>query len=98
MGNQGKMERNSKVCKEVQTMKSIHDKLCNFLKQKICAQRCIRINFENGYYRNYFIKKNFCHTFPVIPQAQNYRESMEPKKAIFRNSKKTDTKSSSTQL
>ena len=43
---------------------------------------------ENSYYRNYFIKKSFCHTFPVIPKAQNYRECMETKKAIFRNSKK----------
>ena len=42
---------------------------------------------ENGYCRNYFIKKSFCHTFPVIPKAQNYRECMETKKAIFRNSK-----------
>ena len=41
----------------------------------------------NGYCRNYFIKKSFCHTFPVIPKAQNYREFMETKKAIFRNSK-----------
>ena len=42
---------------------------------------------ENGYCRNYVIKKSFCHTFPVIPKAQNYRECMETKKAIFRNSK-----------
>ena len=41
---------------------------------------------ENGYCRYYFIKKSFCHTFPVIPRAQNYRECMETKKAIFRNS------------
>ena len=41
---------------------------------------------ENGYCRNYFIKRSFCHTFPVIPKAQNYRECMETK-AIFRNSK-----------
>ena len=32
---------------------------------------------ENGYCRNYFIKKSFCHTFPVIPKAQNYGECME---------------------
>ena len=42
---------------------------------------------KNGYCRNYFIKKSFCHTFPVLPKAQNYRECMETKKAIFRNSK-----------
>ena len=42
---------------------------------------------ENGYCRNCFIKKSFCHTFPVIPKTQNYRERMETKKAIFRNSK-----------
>ena len=44
----------------------------------------------NGYdCKNYFIKKSFCHTFPVIPKAQNnnYRECMETKKAIFRISK-----------
>ena len=42
---------------------------------------------ENGYCINYFITKSFCHTFPVIPKAQNYRECMETKKEIFRNSK-----------
>ena len=42
---------------------------------------------ENGFCRNYFIKKSFCHTFPVIPKAHNYRECMETRKAIFRNSK-----------
>ena len=42
---------------------------------------------ENGYCRNYFIKKSFCHTFSVIPKAQNCRECMETKKAIFSNSK-----------
>ena len=42
---------------------------------------------KNGHCRNYFIKKSFCHTFPVLPKAQNYRECMETKKAIFRNSK-----------
>ena len=42
---------------------------------------------KNGYCRNYFIKKSFCHTFLVLPKAQNYRECMETKKAIFRNSK-----------
>ena len=26
---------------------------------------------ENGYCRNCFIKKSFCHTFPAIPKAQN---------------------------
>ena len=41
---------------------------------------------ENGYCRNYFIKMSFCHTFPVIAKAQNYRECMEEKKAMFRNS------------
>ena len=42
---------------------------------------------ENPNCRNYFIKQSFCHTFPVIPMAQNYRECMETRKAIFRNSK-----------
>ena len=42
---------------------------------------------ENGNCRNHFIKKSFCHKFPVIPKAQNYGECMETKKAIFRNSK-----------
>ena len=41
----------------------------------------------NGYCINYFIKKSFCLSFPVIPKAQNYRGCMETKKAIFRNSK-----------
>ena len=35
MGNQGKMERNSKVCVEFKTMKSIHDmQFCSFLFPK----------------------------------------------------------------
>ena len=42
---------------------------------------------ENLYCRNYFVKKRFCHTFPVIPRAQNYREHKETKRAIFWNSK-----------
>ena len=46
---------------------------------------------ENRYCRNYFIKNSFCHTFPVIPKAQNYRECMETKKAIFRNSKEEES-------
>ena len=33
------------------------------------------------------MKKSFCHTFPVIPKAQNYREYMETKEEILRNSK-----------
>ena len=41
---------------------------------------------ENGYCRTYFIKKSFCHTFLVIPRAENYRECMETKKAIFSSS------------
>ena len=41
----------------------------------------------NGYCRKYFIKKSFFHTFPVIRKAQNYRECVETKKAMFRNSK-----------
>ena len=35
---------------------------------------------ENDYCRNYLLKRSFCHTFPVIPKAQNYRECMETKK------------------
>ena len=42
---------------------------------------------ENGYCRNYFIKKSSCRTFPVIPEAKNYRECMETKKAILRKSR-----------
>ena len=42
---------------------------------------------ENGYCRNCFIKQSLYHTFPVIPEAQNYRECMETKKAIFRNNR-----------
>ena len=38
---------------------------------------------ENGYRRNYFIKQSFCHTFPVIPKAQNYRECVGTKKQYF---------------
>ena len=43
--------------------------------------------FEENGCRDYFINKSYFHTFPVIPKAQNYRECMETKKAIFRNSK-----------
>ena len=51
MGNQGKMERNSKVCVEFKTMKSTVFMICNFVlfyfpKQKICAKRCGRIKLE----------------------------------------------------
>ena len=35
---------------------------------------------ENGYCRNYFIKKSFCRIFPVTQREQNYRECMETKK------------------
>ena len=50
----------------------------------LCTQK-VRQNKlgENGYCRNYFIKKSFCHTFPVIPKAQNYRECMETKKKQY---------------
>ena len=49
MGNQGKDERNSKVCKKLKTMISIHDRqfwVFYFSKQKMGAQRCGRINLE----------------------------------------------------
>ena len=36
---------------------------------------------QNAYSINYFIKQRFCHSFPVIPKAQNYRECMETKKS-----------------
>ena len=35
---------------------------------------------ENGYCINYFIKQSFCHTFQVIPKAQNYRECIKQDK------------------
>ena len=90
MGNQGKMERNSKVCKEVQNYeKYSRHAILGFsfsktedMRTKVRQNKC----GENGYCRNCLIKKSFCHTFPVIPKAQNYRECMETKKAIFRNS------------
>ena len=49
MGNQSKAQRNSKVCKKFKTIKGIHDMqfwVFYFPKQKICAQRCGRINLE----------------------------------------------------
>ena len=50
MGNQGKMERNSKVCVEVQNDEnySWYTILGVFYlpKQKICTQRCGRIKLE----------------------------------------------------
>ena len=93
MGNQGKMERNSKVCKEVQNdEKYSWYAILGFLFSKTEDMRSkVRQNKfgENGYCtcRNYFIEKSFCHTFPVIPKSQNYWQCMETKKAIFRNSK-----------
>ena len=42
---------------------------------------------EKSYCRNYFVEQSFCHAFPVIPKAQNYRECKETKKAMLRNSK-----------
>ena len=58
-----------------------------FPKPKICAQTCGRIKVESMAIVQNFISKSFCHTFPAIPKAQNYRECMETTKAIFRNSK-----------
>ena len=78
MGNQGKMERNSKVCKEVQNdEKYSWYAILGFLFSKTEDMRSkVRQNKfgENGYCtcRNYFIEKSFCHTFPVIPKSQNY--------------------------
>ena len=71
MGNQGKMERNSNVCKKFKTMKSIHDMqfwVFYFFKTKEMRSK-VRQNKlgENGYCRNYFIHKGFCHTFPLFP-------------------------------
>ena len=42
---------------------------------------------ENGYCGNYCIKQSFCHTFPVISKAKNYRECMETKKQYLGISK-----------
>ena len=70
MGNQGKMER-------------IHDMqfwVFYFPKQKICAQRCSKINLERMAILEIILLKRVCNTFPVIPKAQNYRECMETKK------------------
>ena len=39
---------------------------------------------ENGYCKDCFVRRSFCHTFPVIPKAQNYRECMETKKQNLR--------------
>ena len=66
--------------------------ICNFevlfFKTEDIRTRVRQNKFEEiGYCRNNFIKKSSCHKFPVIPKAQNYRECMETKKAIFRNSK-----------
>ena len=65
-------------------MKSIHDmQFGGFLFSKTEDMRS-KVQHkkvgENGYCRNYVIKQRFCHTFPVIPKAQNYRECMEAKK------------------
>ena len=74
MGNQGKMERNSKVLWKFKTMKRIHDmQFWVFLFSKTEDKRSkVRQNEvgENGYCRNYFIKQSFCHTFSVILKAQ----------------------------
>ena len=73
-------------------MKSVHDEQfwAGFLFSKTEDMRSkVRQNElgENGYCRKYFIQSSFWRTFPVIPKAQNYKECMETKKAIFRNSK-----------
>ena len=77
--------------RKFKTLKSIHDMqfwVFLFFKTEDIRSRLRQNKFEeNGYCRNYFIKNSFCLTFPVIPKAQNYRECMETKKAIFRNSK-----------
>ena len=71
-------------------MKNIHDMQlilgCLFSKTEDMRSKVRQNKFgENGYCTNDFIKKSFCHTFPVISKARNYRECMETKKAIFRN-------------
>lgn len=67
--------------RKFKTMTSIHDmQFWDFLFSKTEDIRSkVRQNKfgENGYCRNYFINKSFCHTFPVIPKAQNCRECME---------------------
>ena len=72
-------------------MKSIHDMqfwVFLFSKTEDMGSKVRENKFgEDCYCRNYFIKKSFCHTFPVIPKAQNYGECMQTKKAIFTNSK-----------
>ena len=49
MGNQGKMGEIQRFVRKFKTMKSVHNMqfwvFC-FPKQKICAQRCGRINLE----------------------------------------------------
>ena len=85
MVNQGKVERNSKVCKEVQNDEKYSR--CAILGILFCKTEDMRSKVrqskfgENGYCTNYFIKKSFCHTLAVIPKAQNYRECMETKKS-----------------
>ena len=89
MGNQGKMERNSKVCKEVQNDEKYSCyAILGFLFSKTEDTRSkVRQNKfgENCYCRNYFVTKSFCHSFTVIPKAHNF--CMETEKAIFSNSK-----------
>ena len=68
-------------------MKSIHDMqfwVFYFPKQKICAQRCGRINLERmAIVETILLKRVSAITFPVIPKAQNYRECMETKKKQY---------------
>lgn len=101
MGNQGKMEssRNSKACKEVwnDEMYSWHAILGFLLSKTEDMRSKVRQNKfgENGYCRNSFINKSFCHTFLVIPQGTKLQRMHRDKKAIFT---RTDNKSSSSQL
>ena len=71
-------------------MKSVHNlKFWGFLFSKTEDMRSkVRQNKfgENGCCRHFFIKK-FLPYICFNSKAQNYRECMETKKAIFRNSK-----------
>ena len=61
------MERNSKVCKEVQNDEkySRHAILgFSFSITKDIRSKVLQNKFgESGYCRNYFIKRSFCHHF-----------------------------------
>ena len=81
MGNQARWREIQRFVRKFKTTKSIHD--MQFWVFLFCVIEDMRTKVR----QNKFGANGYCISFPVIPKAQYYRECMETKKAISRNSK-----------